>query len=138
VPLQPERPSTPLLLLVAAGFGVVLSSGLVLVLERTRRGIRTAGEVEQLLSLPTIGVFPRRPKQGAAAKHSHPAAPGQSKIQAIRAPARRSGLVDPAACFENGLRAVRARLRQMESRADGEVLVIASAFQGEGKSTFAC
>jgi succinoglycan biosynthesis transport protein ExoP len=138
IPLKPDRPSTPLLLLVAAGLGAVLSIGLVLVLERTRRGFRTAGEVEQLLSLPTIGVFPRRPKQGAAAKPGHAAAPGQSKIQAIRAPARRSGLVDPAACFDNGLRAVRARLRQMESRSDGEILVIASALQGEGKSTFAC
>src|SRR5262245_20605493 len=56
VPLKPDRPATPLLLLAAAACGTFLGIGAALMLEQARRGFRTSGEVEQLLALPTFGV----------------------------------------------------------------------------------
>src|SRR5262245_42609768 len=135
VPLKPDRPATPLLLLAAAACGTFLGIGAALMLEQARRGFRTSGEVEQLLALPTFGVFPLRPKRVAATRqrlsHARDGAPA-------RLPAYRDTSVDPIASFEANLRAVRARLAYAEPRQDGEVLVVVSALPGEGKSTFAC
>src|SRR5262249_51214757 len=50
IPLQPDRPPRSLLLLVAAACGMLLSIGIVLVQEQTRRGFRTAADVEPALS----------------------------------------------------------------------------------------
>ena len=127
VPLKPDRPATPLLLLAAAACGLILGIGAAFMLEQTRRGFRTPGEVEQLLALPTFGVFPLRPKRATIARQ-----------EVALVPARRDGAADPVACFEANLHAVRARLAQVEPRHDGEVLVVVSALPGEGKSTFAC
>src|SRR5262249_6997135 len=124
VPLKPDRPTTPLLLLAAAACGLVLGIGAALMLEQARRGFRTSGEVEQLLALPTFGVFPLRPKRAAIAQQGV-ALLGRGKGQA-HLPARRDG-VDQVACFEANLRAVRARLAHGGSRQDGEVLVVVSA-----------
>ena len=126
IPLKPDRPPTLLLLLAAALCGGVLGVGLVLLIEQMRRGIRTMGDVEELLSLPTIGVFPSRPK-----------ARKRGRVRK-RASAPRGATLDAAVSFDAALRAARARLRQTASRPDSDVLIVASALQGEGKSTFAC
>ena len=55
-PLRPERPAAVLLLIVAGIFGTMLAIGILLMLERTRRGFRRPSEIEQVLSLPGIGV----------------------------------------------------------------------------------
>ena len=137
VPLRPDRPATPLLLAAAAACGLFLGVGAALMLEQTRRGFRTPGEIEQLLSLPIFGIFPLRPKR-ATAMRQRLAAPQARHGMPARLPAYREGPVDAIASFEANLRAVRARLAYAEPRQDGEVLVVVSALQGEGKSTFAC
>lgn len=132
-PLKPDRPPTILLLLVAAGGGGVLGVGMVLVLERMRRGFRTADEIERLLSIPTLGIL-------AGSK-----AVAKGRDAASRQPLSRDGkpeLVsrrfdDVAAASEANLQAIRALLRQGQSRQPCESLIILSALPGEGKTTFA-
>ncbi len=72
-PLKPERPSAVLLLIVAGIFGTMLAVGILLLLERTRRGFRRPSEIEQVLSLPGIGILPNEPKQFARANPPLPA-----------------------------------------------------------------
>ena len=121
VPIRPERPATPLLLAAAAIFGLLVSIGVVLILEQLRRGLRSAEEVEQALGIATLGVLPEQ--QGAA----------------DIAGAARYALNNPASDYAGSLWAIMTRLnRATQLRRAREVLAIVSAVPGEGKSTFAC
>ncbi len=54
VPLKQDRPPTFVLLIAAAVGGGILGLALVLIMEQMARGLRTGGDVEELLSLPCI------------------------------------------------------------------------------------
>jgi succinoglycan biosynthesis transport protein ExoP len=133
IPLKPDRPPAVVLLLAAAVGGGVLGLGLVLALERMRRGFRTADEIESLLSLPTFGILASSDAvakgRQAASRTSLPH--GRT---ARLAPGRSDDLVIAA---EANLQAIRARLRQAQSVGCGESLIVLSALPGEGKTTFA-
>jgi polysaccharide biosynthesis transport protein len=132
IPLKPDRPPTILLLLVAAGGGVMLGLGMVLMLERMRRGFRTADEIERLLAIPTLGIL----AGSEAVAKGRDAASRQilSRGRTARIGSRRFD--DVAAACEANLRAIRARLRQGQSRQPCESLIVLSALPGEGKTTF--
>jgi succinoglycan biosynthesis transport protein ExoP len=136
-PLKPNRPGMLLLLIAAACSGLILGVGTVLVLEQTRQGFRSSGEVAQLLSLPSLGSLPWQGEQaprrlGGGVSASSEAATADSSAAA------RYALDHPHSPYAKSLRAVRTRLRPLVSRFGSEVLVVISALPGEGKSTFAC
>jgi succinoglycan biosynthesis transport protein ExoP len=131
IPLKPDRPPTVLLLLVAAGCGAVLGLGLVLALERMRRGFRTAEEVERATSIPTLGILPSNEAvaKGMRAAARPPAgASGKEQLASHRS--------DAQGAYAVGLRSIRARLGRAEAGRP-ESLIILSALPGEGKTTFA-
>jgi succinoglycan biosynthesis transport protein ExoP len=133
IPLRPDRPPTILLVMAATLCGAMLGIGLVLALERMRRGFRTADELERALSIPTLGILAC---SEAVAKGSNAAAPRiPPKIERNRFLSPRFD--DVAAAAEANLRAIRARLRRAGSGQASESLIILSALPGEGKSTFA-
>jgi polysaccharide biosynthesis transport protein len=129
IPVRPERPAAVLLLLVAAGFGLILGIGVVLLMERLRRGFRTPNEIEQLLDLPSLGILPEQTtgsrRQDRDASDVNPAA-------------ARHALDFPASDYAVALRAIATRLRRSAAPKSNEVLAVMSALPGEGKSTFAC
>src|SRR5258708_1760092 len=75
-PIRPNRPGMAVLLAIAAGAGLVLGIGLVLLLEQIRNGFRTPRDVERLLSLPSLGILPRV-ADGATTKSAGGQVPGQ-------------------------------------------------------------
>jgi succinoglycan biosynthesis transport protein ExoP len=120
-PLRPDRPGTLLLIALAACGGGIFGVGLVLVLEQLRQGFRSAREVAQFLSVPSIGMLPRQ----------EPATTGRSV-------AARFAFDRPNSAYAKNLRAIRTRLLRSSKKPRGEILVVISALPGEGKSTFAC
>ncbi len=116
VPIKPDRPTAVFLLLAATGFGFILSLGLVMLIEQMRRGFHSPGEIEEFLSLPSIGSLPQ----------FNDPTPAQHVVQ------------NPSSPYSGNLRAVRARLRHSRTTQRGDILAVVSALPGEGKSTFAC
>ena len=113
-PLKPERPSAVLLLIVAGIFGTMLAVGILLLLERTRRGFRRPSEIEQVMSLPGIGILPNEPKRFTA-----------------------RGATAASSPYTENLKSIGRQLRLGAAKKPGEVVVVLSALPGEGKSTFA-
>jgi capsular exopolysaccharide synthesis family protein len=128
IPLKPDRPPLPLLLIAAAICGIILGVGLVLLLERARRGFRSVEEVEGALSLPVLGVFPHADVVAAGRARRTPADEG--RLAATRPD-------ELTAASEATLRAIRMRLRQGRMPQSGDTLIVLSALPGEGKSTLA-
>jgi exopolysaccharide transport family protein len=127
IPLKPDRPAAALLLVVAALGGLVLAIGLILILEQMRRGVRTADDVRELLSLPCLGILPQRGNRPARA----------NRMVRRTLPWSRAYRLDAEASYEVNLRTIRARLRQDQAPGHCEVVAVVSALPGEGKSTFA-
>ncbi len=138
IPLRPNRPAVILLMFAAGIGGVILGIGFVLLLEQTRRGFRNAHDVDEVLSLPTLGLLPQQPTMtGASAQ--------QTVVQSAPSPvatADKAGtshlLGSPDPSYVGNLRAIRTRLRRSGKPPRNEVVVVMSALPGEGKSTFAC
>jgi polysaccharide biosynthesis transport protein len=130
-PIKPERPVAALLLAVAAACGLLFGVALVLAMERLRRGLRSASEVEQFVGLPNLGILPQQTdgKRGGLLRRAVLAAP--------RTKAIRYAVDFPASDYAASLWAIMARLRRTASAGASQVLVVASALPGEGKSTFA-
>lgn len=112
----PELPATPkrsVILVIATFFGTILAVGVVLLLEVMDNTLRDAGEAEELLKLPLLGVLPRLP----ATKLS----------------------LEPAEIFLDDLALVepyRMLLKNLEFRSSEklQIIVVSSALAGEGKS----
>lgn len=67
VPFMPSSPNLSLNLIIATALGLLLGSGLALLLEMTRRKVRSRTDIEDTLGLPVIGYLPLGP-----ARHDYP------------------------------------------------------------------
>jgi succinoglycan biosynthesis transport protein ExoP len=132
-PQKAERPAAILLLIVAGIFGTICAIAFLLLLERTRRGFRRPSEVEQVLSLPSIGILPDQPELASAGPMSQwqRLLSQLPRLQAAPRPA------DNSSPYAENLKAIARQLRRGVAKTPGEVLVVLSALPGEGKSTFA-
>jgi succinoglycan biosynthesis transport protein ExoP len=116
-PVRPNRPGTPLLLLVALAVSLMLGVGVALVLEHLDRSYRTVAEVEHRLSMACLGLVPLADAGGRSL--------GSAVLDA------------PSSAFTEGMHSVRQRVRGANRHQPGEVLALVSAVPGEGKSTIA-
>jgi polysaccharide biosynthesis transport protein len=131
-PIKPQRPAAILLLIMAAAGGIILGVGVVLMQEQLRRGFRTSSEIEQWLALPSLGILPQQTEPGQSS-------PGENRqASAVQSATARYALDNPLSDYAGSLWAVMTRLRRSAPPSAGEILVVASALPGEGKSTFAC
>jgi succinoglycan biosynthesis transport protein ExoP len=124
-PLKPSRPSMILLILAAGACGFILGIGLALIAEQIRRGLRTADEVEQVFGLPCLGMMPELKRLDRRT--------GQRSGVGVREQWPTQASLE----YARSLSAITTRLRR-SAAGESEVLVVASALPGEGKSTFAC
>jgi len=134
-PVRPTRPSTPLLLLVAAAVSLTLGVGLALVLEHLDRSYRTIAEVEHGLSMPCLGLVPLA--DGAARGGVLSTLFGRARGFLAARSLARAVLDAPSSPFAEGLHSVRLRLRTASRRDVGQVVAVVSAMPGEGKSIIA-
>lgn len=115
-PLRRTSPQPGLVLAFGLVGGLVLGIGAATLAEGLARGFRTAREVEDALSLPVIGLLPR--------------------VGASDDPTRLA-IDRPLTPFGQGVRSIRMRVRSTEGPTGSQVLLVASALAGEGKSTLA-
>jgi succinoglycan biosynthesis transport protein ExoP len=133
-PQKAERPAAILLLIVAGIFGTICAVGLLLLLERTRRGFRRPSEIEQILSLPSIGILPDQPELASAGRTVgwRRLLSALPRLQTAPRPADNS-----SSPYAENLKAIGRQLRRGVAKTPGEAVVVLSALPGEGKSTFA-
>jgi polysaccharide biosynthesis transport protein len=112
IPTLPSDPKPPIILAIAGAFGILLSTGMVLLLELMDNRLHDVAEAE-LLELPLLGILPRLPKSNLALKSADLFLDDM-------------GLVEP----------YRMLLKTLELRSAGNLrlIVVSSALSGEGKS----
>ncbi|MDY6901224.1 MAG: polysaccharide biosynthesis tyrosine autokinase [Cyanobacteriota bacterium] len=113
VPESPSSPKKTVVLAVATVFGGILATGVILLLELMDNTLRDAGEAEELLNLPLLGVLPRLPGKTLVLE------PSDRFLDQV-------GLVEP----------YRMLFKTLEFRNDDELqkIVVSSTISGEGKS----
>ena len=117
-PLKPSGPG-PLVLLLAAGLGgLMLGAGGAVFSENVRAGLRTGEDVEESLGVPCLGIVPEA-----------------RRLSRRRSAADTWSKSSPE--YRRSVSAIATRLKRSGEQT-GEVLVVASALAGEGKSRFAC
>jgi polysaccharide biosynthesis transport protein len=138
-PANASHPKSALLMAVAFGGSLVLGIGLAAVRENFAPGFRTVREVEDVLSLPVLGLLPLiTPKdkdKGWRLRFSQ-ASSERDRHGVDRVPARLS-VDQPGSEFAEAVRAMVARLRPDRSRAQSRLLLVTSSVPDEGKSTVA-
>lgn len=112
VPTVPSTPKSTIILAIAGAFGILLSTGMMLLLEMMDNRLHDVAEAE-LLDLPLLGVLPRLAKSNLAL------AEADLFLDDM-------GLVEP----------YRMLLKTLECRSGAKLhsIVISSALSGEGKS----
>ena len=115
-PTIASSPKRSAVLALAAVFGTVLGTGVMLLLELMDNTLKDASEAEELLSLPLLGVLPRLPAKTLILE------PADRFLDDI-------GLVEP----------YRMLLKTLEFRSMDkvQVIVVSSTLSGEGKSIVA-
>ncbi|MGB3638470.1 MAG: polysaccharide biosynthesis tyrosine autokinase [Rivularia sp. (in: cyanobacteria)] len=116
VPESASSPKKPVVLALAAVFGGILATGVILLLELMDNTLRDASEAEELLNLPLLGVLPRLPGKTLILE------PSDRFLDQV-------GLVEP----------YRMLFKTLEFRSDKELqkIVVSSTISGEGKSVVA-
>lgn len=115
-PTIASSPKRSAVLALAAVFGTVLGTGVMLLLEVLDNTLKDASEAEELLSLPLLGVLPRLPAKTLVLE------PADRFLDDV-------SLVEP----------YRMLLKTLEFRSSDKVhvIVVSSALSGEGKSIVA-
>ncbi|MDJ0617435.1 MAG: polysaccharide biosynthesis tyrosine autokinase [Calothrix sp. MO_192.B10] len=115
-PLLPTSPIPAVVLVLAATFGTVLATGVVLLLEVMDNTLRDPLEAEELVKLPLLGVLPRLPKSALLLK------PAERFLDQV-------GFVEP----------YRMLFKNLEFRSPEKLklIVVSSTISGEGKSVVA-
>ncbi|OKH54928.1 chain-length determining protein [Calothrix sp. HK-06] len=112
VPTLPSEPQPAIILAIAGAFGILLSTGMVLLLEMMDNRLHDVAEAE-LLNIPLLGILPRLSKSNLAL------AEADLFLDDM-------GLVEP----------YRMLLKTLECRSPGKLhlVVVSSALSSEGKS----
>lgn len=114
-PTEANSPKPKVVLALALAFGLLLATGVVILLELMDNTLHDASEAEELLNLPLLGVLPRLPARTLALE------PADRFLDNI-------GLVEP----------YRMLFKSLEFRtSELQLLVVSSTISGEGKSIVA-
>jgi len=112
VPKLPSSPKKTVVLGLAAFFGGILATGVILLLELMDNTLRDAREAEEILNLPLLGVLPRLPGKTLVLE------PADRFLDEV-------GLVEP----------YRMLFKTLEFRSNVlDKIVVSSTISGEGKS----
>jgi polysaccharide biosynthesis transport protein len=114
-PTSPSSPKRSVVLVLAAAFGTMLATAVVLLLEILDNTLHDASEAEELLKLPLLGVLPRLPSKTLVLE------PANRFLDRV-------GLVEP---YRMLFKTLEFRSEQMQ------LIVVSSTISGEGKSIVA-
>ena len=122
-PRLPYSPNVPLHLAMGAAFGLALGIALAFTREALHRSVGTEQDVEHQLGIATLGVIP---KMINAANDRQLAVTPQTELRQLA----------PSASYAaESYRDLRSRLHLSPQLQNVRVMLLTSAFQGEGKST---
>jgi capsular exopolysaccharide synthesis family protein len=125
VPSTPVSPRTTLNTVLGAFLGLLLISGVVLLMEYMDDTVKTSEDIDQATGAPTLGAVPLfSPKRGRI--------PGRRATTS-----RLITSLGPRSTTAEAYRMVRTNLEFARSNRPGHTILITSALPGEGKSTTA-
>lgn len=145
IPLRHSFPKTGLILalaiLVGAGLGVILA----FVVDFLDRRVKSLRQAEQITNLPTLAAVPlvgtrelaRRAHRGRQALDQYD--PKQSAMlpALMQPPLMRYALEEPTSLFAEAVRAVRLSVQRSARGGVGNIVMVSSSIDGEGKTTLA-
>jgi polysaccharide biosynthesis transport protein len=112
-PTSPASPKLPIILVLGGVVGIILATGVILLLEVMDNTLRDASEAQEILKLPLLGILPSLPTQTITLE------PGEEFLDNV-------GLVEPYRMLLKNL--------QFRNPEELKVLVVSSTIAGEGKS----
>jgi capsular exopolysaccharide synthesis family protein len=126
----PSFPNIPIFMAVITIAALMISTGLVFVLEAGDKSFRSAGEIESATGLSVLGMTLAAPRAGTGLMS--PFGPKR-----LASPISNLMITQPSSALSESLRLTRAAIAS--SRADRlpKTVMITSAVPGEGKTTFA-
>lgn len=138
-PTLPSAPKRALLLAAAAGGGLALGIGIVLLRDRFAPGIRSRSELEAAANMHCLGLIP---VVHALATSRQPALTGAHDVREGRVLTRPHGILGfalshPFSPMAEVIRNVKLAVQSQLSPAEVRVIGVTSAVSGEGKSTIA-
>jgi len=136
LPLKPDKPNKPMLILLGFVLGAGLGIGSVFLAERHDQSMRNAEEVELLLGLPVVGAIPRveeldrrRQRRKAGKGAPLPAGPDGPRDPGLL---HRLKTESPLGLeFQR----IYLKLSQSRSRPMPRTMLVTSSTRGEGKTT---
>lgn len=137
VPTDPAEPSPPLILVLGAITGFLLSAGMILALEALDNTVRDGAELESTLKIPTLGYLPKVPPELVSAGGLEPFLNTPDLVEPYHALLRT--LESQHRQPSTSQKAISDQLQALDLRIHSNplILVISSACVGEGKSTVA-
>jgi len=132
VPASPVEPRKLLNLGIGLGIGLFLGLVLAFIFEALDDTLRTSENVEQISQLPVLTVVPHQ------ALGPKSAGPVSRKDRSDRGRQRLVALYQPKSRGAESFRLLRSSLLLSGADAPLKTIMIASSFEGEGKSTIAC
>lgn len=129
-PLTPSSPSALIVLGLCAIAGLLSGIGVAFLADRRSGAVRTAREVEGLLSLPVLALIPDVTAQkSGGGRRRHDPAPESVRID-------RLALDHPLSRFGESIRGLSIRMRGPQN-SRSRIVLVTSAVPGEGVSTVA-
>jgi capsular exopolysaccharide synthesis family protein len=119
LPAQPFRPNRPLILAIGLLAGLLLGGGLAFVLSLVEGSFQTVEEAETLFNLPVFGSVPWDARASA----------GSLSLVAVQ---------EPASDLAESFRSLSATISMSATATKTQVVVLASALPGDGKTFIAC
>ena len=118
IPEDKAAPSIPAVLVIAAVTGLVLASGIILLLEAVNNTLRDAEEAKHVLKLPILGTLPKLPSNMLVSECQ----PGRARDECLNDFLDNPLLIEP---YHSLLQAVEAGIAQSEA---------ISAYNGSGNN----
>ncbi|MBI3404747.1 MAG: polysaccharide biosynthesis tyrosine autokinase [Acidobacteria bacterium] len=132
-PLSPVRPQRTLNILMSIVVGLVLGCVLALFNDYLDNSVKMPEEVEQLVSLPALGLIPSVSSTSGTARRALPSATLQTKQHASDL----ATLVQPQSIVSEAYRALRTSILLSTSKHPPQTILITSGQPREGKTTTA-
>lgn len=144
-PIRPSFPKTGLIMalafMVGAGFGVVLA----FIVDFLDRRVKSPRQAEDITGRPTLAAVPlvgtrelaRRAHRGRQVLEQYE--PGKSAMlpALMQPPLMRYALEEPTSLFAEAVRAVRLAVQRSSAGVQGNIVMVSSSIDGEGKTTLA-
>jgi len=142
-PIRPSFPKTPLMLALALPFGLCLGGMIAWAADRFDQRIKTLEQATEVSGLAGLGAMPllgsrelaRLAKAGRGELDQYDPKTTRLLPAGLRPPLMRYALEEPTSMFAEAVRSVRLAVQRASRAKSGQLVMVTSALDGEGKTT---